>query len=160
MAKTNPKKVALGVGLGLAAAVAAGAGYYFYGSKDAKSNRKKAAKWANDMEAQVKSKAKKLKKLDEKAYKTIVDETMKAYTKVKSIDQDDLRGAALELKSNWKNVKKELDRVATAEAAHAKGVAKKAVKTVKKAVAKNVKTVKKVVAAKPKAKAKSKKKSR
>ncbi len=157
MAKVNTKKVALGVGLGIAAAAAAaaGAGYYFYGSKDAKSNRKKVSKWAGDMEAQVISKAKKLKKLDEKAYKTIVDETMKAYTKVKSIDQDDLRGAALELKSNWKNVKKELDRVATSETTRAKGAAKKAVKAVKKAVAKKVTAVKKSVSPKPKAKKKS-----
>ena len=150
MAKANKKKVALGVGLGLLAAAGAGAGYYFYGSKDASKNRKKAAKWANDMKADVVKNAKKLQKLDERAYKAIVDESMKAYASVKSIDKADLAAAASELKANWKNVEKEITRVAKTETKTAK-------KTIKKAVKTAVKTAKKVVAKKP-AKAAAKKK--
>lgn len=109
--KVDKKKVGLGVGLGLAAAAASAAGYYFYASKDASKNRKKAAKWANDFKGDVMAKAKKLKKFDEKAYRTLVDETMRAYKSVKSIDGQDLAAAALELKSNWKNVQAELARL-------------------------------------------------
>ncbi len=137
MKKTNTKKVALGVGLGLAAAAAAGAGYYFYGSKDAKTHRKKVAKWAGDMKEDVVKRAKKLQKLDEKAYKAIVDESVKAYERVKSIDKADLAAAAAELKSNWKTVERELARVGKKEARVIKKVgketAKKTVKSVKKA---------------------------
>ncbi len=62
MAKASKKKVALGVGLGLAAAAAAGAGYFFYGSKEAAKNRKKAAKWAQSLQADAMKKAKRLQK--------------------------------------------------------------------------------------------------
>lgn len=130
----NKKKVALGVGLGLAAAAAAGAGYYFYGAKGASANRKKVSKWANDFRARVIREAKKVKKLDEKAFKTIVNESMKAYAKVQSIDKKDLDAAARELQKNWKTVERELKRVAAKD----RVVAKKVVAKVKKTVAKRV----------------------
>jgi len=133
MAKINKKKVALGVGLGLAAA-AAGAGYYFYGSKHATGNRKKAVRWANDFQADVLRNAKKLKKLDEHAYRTLVDEAMKAYENVRSIDKADLRSAAAELKKNWKNMEREINRVAKTEKKVVGRVAKKAVKSVKRVI--------------------------
>lgn len=132
----SKKKVALGVGLGLAAAAAAGAGYYFFGSKTAAANRKKASKWAQTLHADAVKKAKKLKKLDEKAWKTIVDESMNAYNKVKSIDKADLASAAKELKTNWKHVSAEIGRVAAKETKTVKAAAKKAVAKGKKAVAK------------------------
>lgn len=132
----SKKKVALGVGLGLAAAAAAGAGYFFFGSKDATKHRKKAAKWAQSLQADAMKKAKKLQKLDEKAWKTIVDESMRAYDKVKSIDQADLASAAKELKTNWKHVSAELNRVGAKEVKAVKKAAKKAVSTGKKVVAK------------------------
>ncbi len=163
MKKTNKKKVALGVGLGLAAAAAAGAGYYFYGSKEATKHRKKVAKWAGDMKDDVVKRAKKLQKLDEKAYKAIVDESVKAYERVKSIDKADLAAAAAELKSNWKNVERELARVGKKEVKVIKKAGKKAAKktvtSVKKAAkqlgvktgAKKVKKVVKTAAKKKKA---------
>lgn len=154
MAKVNKTKVAVGVGLGLAAAAAAGAGYYFYGSKSAGANRKKAAKWATDLEAKVKQNAKKLQKLDKKAYAAIVDEATKAYLSVKSIDQNDLKSAALELKQNWNNVEAELTRTFKSGKSSAKKAvnrtAKKVVTTAKK-VAGTKAPAKKAVVAKKKA---------
>ena len=100
----SKKKVALGVGLSLAAVAAAGAGYFFYGSKDAAKNRKKTAAWSQKLHKEVLSKAKKLKKLDEKALRTIVDESTRAYEKVKSIDKKNLQKAAQELKGDRKSV--------------------------------------------------------
>ena len=132
----SKKKVALGVGLGLAAAAAAGAGYFFFGSKDAAKHRSRAAKWSQAMHKDAVAKAKKLKKLDEKAWKTIVDESMRAYEKIKSIDKSDLASAAKELKQNWKHVSSEINRVAKTETRAVKSVAKKAVSAGKKVVAK------------------------
>jgi hypothetical protein len=128
----SKKKVALGVGLGLAAAAAAGAGYYFYGSKDSAKNRKKASAWAGKLKADVVKKAKRLEKLDQKAIKKIVDESARAYEKMKSIDRADLQGAAMELKSNWMNIQKELAKAGKKEVKVVKKAAKKAVATAKK----------------------------
>jgi len=148
LSKKNKTKVALGVGLGLAAAAAAGAGYYFYGSPKSSAHRKKAAKWAGDLKSDVLKKAKKLQKFDEKAFKVIVDESAKAYERLKSVDESDVRAAAAELKANWKNVEKELSRVAKKSG----GVAKKAAKVVKKSAKKSVAAVKKASAASKKKK--------
>lgn len=141
--KINKTKVALeiGVGLGLAAA-AAGAGYYFYGAPKSSAHRKKAAKWANDLKKDVLKKAKKLQKFDEHAFRVIVDESAKAYERLKSVDESDVRAAAAELKANWRSVEKELSRVAK----KGERTAKKAAKVVKKSAKKSVKAVKKAAA--------------
>lgn len=148
MAKVN-KKVALGVGAGLATVAALGAGYYFFGSKNSAQHRKKAVRWANDLKTDVLRGAKKLKKLDEKAYKTIVDESMKAYAGIKSIDKDDLARAGKELKQNWKRVEAEMKRVERGGEKEAKRVAKKVVRTARRVLPKKV-TPKKVTRAKKK----------
>jgi hypothetical protein len=138
MKKVNTKKVAVGVGLGLAAAAAAGAGYYFYGSKNAAGNRKKAARFATSLKADVVKKAKKLEKIDARAYHKVVDEAMKAYKSVKSIDQKDLASAAAELKSNWKHIEAEINRVGKKESKAAKGAVKKVVAKVKRSIPRTV----------------------
>ncbi len=134
MKRSNKKKVAVGVGLGLAAAAAAGAGYYFYGSKHAAGNRKRAAAWASDLKADVVSNAKKLGKLDERSYKKVVDEAMKAYQNVRTIDKRDLLAAAAELKGNWKAIEREVGRVAKTEKKVVRREAKKAFRTVKRVI--------------------------
>lgn len=136
MAKVNKKKVALGVGLGLAGAAAAAAGYFFYASKDAAKNRKKAHKWAADLKADVIKKAKAIEKLDEKAMKKIIAEASKAYESVASIDKKDLALAAAELKQNWMEVKKEVEKAGVKGAKTTKKVVKKAVSVAKKVTAK------------------------
>lgn len=134
MAKTNKKKVAAGVGLGLAVVAGATAGYYFYGSKHASGNRRKAARWAHDLKADVIKNAKKMKKMDERAYHTIVNEAMKAYKNVRTINKGDLESAAAELKANWKTAEREIDRVIKAEKKVVRTKVKKAVKKVKRAI--------------------------
>lgn len=124
----SSKKVALG--LGLAAAAAAGAGYYFYGAKNAAANRKRAARWASGFKADVLKRARKLKQLDERAIKTIIAESAKAYAKLQSIDKDDLQSAAEELKRNWKNIEREVRRVSKED----KQFARKIVSSAKKAI--------------------------
>jgi hypothetical protein len=151
--KVSTQKIALGVGLGLGAVAAAGAGYYFYGSKDAAKNRKKAGAWADTFQADVVKKAKKLKKLDERALKAVIDESMKAYARVKSIDKNDLAAAANELKANWAHIEKEVTRATKSNVT----VAKKAVKTAVKKVAKATKVVAKAKPQVKKAPAKAKK---
>jgi len=148
MKKEDKQKVGLGVGLGLAA-IAAGAGYYFYGSKAAVQNRKKAGKWAHDIKADVIKKAKKLEKFDKKAYNAIVDESVKGYKAIKSIDPANVAVLASELKSNWDNLSAEFTRAAKKNTVVAKKAVHKAVVVAKKAVAKApVKKVAKKVAKK------------
>lgn len=148
MAKTNKKKVALGVGLGLAAGAAAlGAGYYFYGSKHAAGNRQRVASWAKNLQADVLAKAKKLKKFDARAYHAIVDEAIKAYGNIRSINKADLRSLATELKANWRNVEREIHRVAKVEkkvaGRAAKKIAKKVVRIIPRTLGKKVAAKKK-----------------
>lgn len=138
MKKEQKKKVGLGVGLGIAAAAAAGAGYYFYGSKDATSNRKKVSKWANDIKTDVVKKAKKLEKFDKKAYHAIVDESIKGYKAIKKIDPVNVSVLASELKSNWDNISGEFSRVAKKKTATAKKAVSKAVAKVEKKAEKKV----------------------
>lgn len=135
MKKRNKKKVVVGVGFGLAAAAAAaGAGYYFYGSKHAAGNRKRAAAWAIDFRSDVLRNAKKLKKFDERTYRVVVDEAMRAYQNVRTIDKRDLMAAAAELKGNWKAIEREVGRVAKAEKKVARREVKKAIRKVKRVI--------------------------
>lgn len=121
----NTKKIA-GVGAGLiGAAAAAAAGYYFYATKDAKKNRKLAAKWATDLKRDVVREAKKLQNVDRAKMLKIVDTAATAYETVRSVDKKDLTGAVKELKKNWQELARELG-------VGAKGAKKKITKAVKK----------------------------
>jgi len=134
MKKKNKKKVAVGVGLGLASVAAAGVGYYFYGSKHAAGNRKRASAWASDFRSDVLRNAKKLKKLDERSYRKIVDEAMQAYQRVRTVDRRDLMAAAQELKGNWKAIAHEVGRVAKQEKRVVRREGKKAFRAVKRVI--------------------------
>jgi hypothetical protein len=89
------------VGAGLAAASAAAAGYYFYASKSAKKHRKIVAKWAGDMKRDIVKEAKLLETRSPKAVNAIVDRVAKTYEVARSIDTEQIRRAARELKENW-----------------------------------------------------------
>lgn len=128
--KSNSGAVAAEIGAGLAAAgAAAAAGYYFYASKDAKKNRKLAAKWANDLKKDVVKEAKKLGDLTPATLATVIDGAASAYRSIENIDRKDLKRAADELKANWEMVKKEAKSISRGKAV------KKAVATAKKAIA-------------------------
>ncbi|MDB5245190.1 MAG: hypothetical protein JWN90_295 [Parcubacteria group bacterium] len=139
---TTVMEVGAGV---LAAAAAAGAGYYFYGDKNAKKHRAAASKWTKDMKNDVLKEAKKLKKLDQKAIATIVDRASAAYSTVRSIDKNDLKSAATELKRNWKEVQREITSAGKSASKSVKKTASSATKSVKKAVKKATSPAKKSV---------------
>ena len=123
----NKKNVAVGIGL----AAAASAGYYFFGSKNAAKHRAKSAVWAKEMKRDVVKKAKTLKKLDERAYKAMVDEAMRAYVTMKSVDKKDVQAAAKELKEGWEHIRAEVARTAKRGARTARSSVKKASRAVK-----------------------------
>jgi uncharacterized protein HemX len=134
---SDVQKAEIGAGALLAAAAAGAAGYYFYGAKSATKHRAATAKWAQGLKSDVVREAKKLKDLDEKAMKAIVDQAAKAYKGLDDVTPGDLRGAVAELKGNWENVRKEVRSTGRAAAKGAKGSVKKAApKAAKKAPAK------------------------
>ena len=135
MAKDNNGAGALKVVAAVAGAAAAG--YYFYGSKDAQTHRKIAAKWARDMKAEVIKQAKKAKNIDRKTLESIVVNAQKTYAGLKNLDRKEVERAGRELKSNWQEVMKELGRGAASTQKTATKAVKKSVKTVKK-VAKKI----------------------
>ena len=100
----DTKKIALGVGAGIVAAGAAAAGYYFYGSKDAKKNRRIAAKWASDMKAEILREARAVKNLDRGRILGIVDRVARTYSDVRAIDSRDVRRAVDELREHWEDL--------------------------------------------------------
>lgn len=121
-------KKQMGVGAGMLAAATAGvaAGYYFYASKDAKKNRKVAAKWAGDLKSDVVKQAKKVQDLDRAQMLAIIDQAATTYETVRSLNRADLSRAVKELKSNWQNV------VGEAKPAAKRSVRKAAVKKASK----------------------------
>lgn len=134
MAQAN-KKAAAGLAAAAAAAGAAAAGYYFYASKDAKENRKLAAKWARDMKDDVVKQAKKVQDIDRAQLLKIIDGAVASYETVRSVDRDDLRTAAKELKNNWQLLSEEVLGRSKKTAKKSTGRAKKATKkAAKKAV--------------------------
>lgn len=123
---TNTNKTAVKVGAGLAAAtVAAVAGFYFYGSKNAKNHRKIAAKWATDMKREVIKEAKQLKNAGPKEFSKIVDRVAKTYRIARSVDSNDLKRAAKELKANWDMVKRETKKTVRKSVSRASATAKR-----------------------------------
>ncbi|MEK7519953.1 MAG: hypothetical protein AAB581_01780 [Patescibacteria group bacterium] len=123
MAKTKKssagKRVVLGAALAAAAAVAAGA--YLL-----KTNPKAKA-WARTAKKDVLVGMKKMKGMNEEAYRTVVRNVMRGYTKVKNVDPTEIAALTRELGGHWKNIRKHL--------AHAeKEAVRTAVKTVKSGV--------------------------
>lgn len=120
--------------------VAAAAGAYFiHGNKAAQKKIKQVKGWALKAKGEVLERIEKIKEVDENLYQQAIDAVMKKYEGVKSIDTTELSVVAKELKSHWKNIKRELNagkKVAKKTVAKAKKatvkVAEDAVKAVKK----------------------------
>jgi hypothetical protein len=134
-----------GTGIKLLAAAGLAAGYYFYASKNAKKNRKIAAKWASDMKNTVIRQAKKTRAVNRGQILDIIDDAKAAFETVRSVDRSELVRAAKELKANWKELAGELKPLASDVARTAKKSARKAVSSTKKHARKAVKTAKKSV---------------
>lgn len=109
--------------------VAAAAGAYFiHGNKAAQKKIKQVKGWALKAKGEVLERIEKIKEVDENLYQQAIDAVMKKYEGVKSIDTTELSAVAKELKSHWKNIKRELNA--------GKKVAKKTVSKAKKATVK------------------------
>jgi len=100
-------KIAAGVGAGLAAATAAGLGYYFYASKNAKKNRRIAARWASGLKSDVVKQAKRIRDLDRDTVLAAVEKAAKGYEAVRGVDTREIKRAVQELKTHWKDIAKE-----------------------------------------------------
>lgn len=138
--KISTGALAAEVGAGLAAAAAAGAGYYFYASKDAKKNRKVAAKWANSFKKDVLKEARRMgKNLDAKTVANAVDAALATYQTASTISRSDLNRAASELKRNWQLVQREALAEGRRAASRGRSVAKRVSGTARKAAKKVVK---------------------
>lgn len=129
---TKRKVPAAGIAAGVVAATAAaGAAYYFYGAKGAKRHRAAAAKWAGGMKREVVKEAKKIQKLDDKVMHGIIDRVAGTYRAARSVDPEEIRQAAMELKKNWQKIRAELTPRSSKKVGKkrpAKKAAKKAVK--------------------------------
>lgn len=145
MKKTQ--KRALAVGAGVAAIAAAAVGTYFLTGKHAK-NRKKLAKWAGQMQADVAKEVSKASKVTRANYNKVVDQVAKNYKGIKSVSAPELNALVSDLKKHWDVINSEV----SAASASVKKIVPKAVKSVAKKV--------KVSSAKKKVAKKASKKSR
>ena len=92
-----------------AAAIAAAAGAYMLADKKTKA---KAKKWVVAARKEVIKNAKTAKKLGEKEYGRIVDQTMKRYGPLENLSAADIIAGAKELKSEWKKIEMEAKKMA------------------------------------------------
>ena len=98
------KQAGMGAGALATAAAVAAAGYYFYASKDAKKNRKLAAKWADGMKKKTLVQVKKMEGMSRADVLAAIDTAAAAYENVRSVDVKELARAAKELKNNWREI--------------------------------------------------------
>jgi hypothetical protein len=115
--KGSSKGIAVALGVGLVAA----AGALFLYGKNGPKNRKKVRSWALKAKGEVLEKLEMAGEMSEDAYGVVVDEVLKRYKDLQSVDAKELAALGKELKGHWRSIKRE----ATAGA-------KKAVKKVKK----------------------------
>lgn len=99
----------LGV-IGVAAAAAAGT-YFLYGSKSAKQNRKVVKGWALKAKGEVLEKMEQVKELNEDTYHEVVEQVLNKYGKIKNIDSKEVAAIAKELKTHWKNIKSDVQKI-------------------------------------------------
>ena len=105
----NGKKIAWGVGVATLAAAAAGT-YFLYGTKKGAKARKQIKSWMLKAKGEVLEKMENMQDISEDVYKKVIDEVGAKYRAVKNIDSKDLDAFAKELKSHWKDIKKEIEK--------------------------------------------------
>lgn len=109
-ANCNSKAHKAAWGVGLAALVTATAGAYFlYGTKKGAKTRKQIKGWMLKAKGEVLEKMEDMKDMSAEAYEKVIDEVQAKYKAVKNIDKKDLEAFGKELKSHWKDIKKEID---------------------------------------------------
>ncbi len=98
----------LAVGVGLATLAAAAGAYFLYGTKDGAKKRKQMKGWMLKAKGEVVERMENLKELNEEVYQKVVDEVAEQYKKLPQVDPEELSALADDLRSHWKNIKKDL----------------------------------------------------
>src|SRR5258708_4503416 len=129
------KDVAVGAGLVAVAAAALGT-YMLYGAKNAAKNRKHVKAWSLKARGEVLERLEALSEVNEKAYRTIVDEVASQYKTLKNLDAKDVAEFSKELKGHWDGVAKQIKKSAGAANKQARRSVKTASKAVKKTLTK------------------------
>jgi predicted RND superfamily exporter protein len=108
----NAKEWGIGGAL-TAATLAAAAGAYLLSNKKTKA---KAKKWATEARKEIVKNTKMAKKLGEKEYAHIVDETLKHHAALENLTAADVIKEGKALKAEWKKIQAEAKKMAKAYA--------------------------------------------
>lgn len=127
--ETSSKKVVLVAGLAALAVAGIAGAYFLYGKNGAK-NRKKISAWAIKAKGEALERIEKLKDINEEIYHTTIDTIAAKYDKLKHTTPEEIATFTKEMKSHWKEIKKELTPKAK------KGVKKTASKATQKTTSK------------------------
>lgn len=100
-----------------AATVAVAAGAYLLSDKKTKA---KAKKWAVSARKEVAKSAKMAKKLGEKEYGKLVDQTVKHYGSMENVTAAEVIAAAKDLKAEWKNIHARAQKMGSTSASKGK----------------------------------------
>jgi len=82
----------------IGAASVTAAGVYFIYTKMGNANRRKLAGWALKMQKEVFSKASLMRIVDPKVFDKVVDDTARAYSRIKDVGAKELKRVSVELK--------------------------------------------------------------
>ncbi len=96
------------IGLGAVAMAAATAGAVFFYGKDGAKHRKKIKGWAMKMRGEVVERLENIKEWNEEMYQKSIDEVASSYRSLKNVDTAEIDNVVKELKSHWRNIKREL----------------------------------------------------
>lgn len=125
--RKTDNKTAIGVGI-VIAGIAAAAGAYYFSTPEGKKKRKEIKGWMLKAKGEVMERLEDVEEINREAYEKIVDEVVKGYKKLKRVDAKELAMLALELKSQWEDIKAEAKR----DIAMAKTTKEKIVRRAKK----------------------------
>jgi len=105
------EKIGIGAGMGALVAAAAGA-YYLYGTKVGAKKRRQMRSWALKAKGELMEKLEKMEHVSQKTYQNAVNEVAKRYAVMKNIDTKEVEKLAKDLKKQWQNIQKEIEREA------------------------------------------------
>lgn len=94
-------KIIKGVGIAAVAAAAAAGAYYFYGGKSSAKHRKALKSWTVKIKGELMEKMEKLGHVTKERYERLVNEAIRKYKNVKSVDKAELEKLGRELRGHW-----------------------------------------------------------
>lgn len=98
-------KVGKGAVLATAALAAVAGSYYLYSKFDSK-QRRKVQSWVLRLKADVLDELSNMQEVSREAYDKVVDAASEKYAKIKSVDTDELRLLAKDMKKHWGAIQK------------------------------------------------------